>query len=119
MDVVLRNDVASLGVTVKLSSGSDVPATIVVVPARGANMPPRTTQYSPSRDPTGGRSESEISSLAPGAYLVLAFDRIDGLEYFNPDVLQNYLSQATPVTIAPNQRAQVTVDLIRTADSSN
>jgi hypothetical protein len=119
MDVVLRDDVASLGVTVKLSSGSDVPATIVVVPARGANMPPRTTQYSPSRDPTGGRSESEISSLAPGAYLVLAFDRIDGLEYFNPDVLQNYLSQATPVTIAPNQRAQVTVDLIRTADSSN
>jgi Carboxypeptidase regulatory-like domain len=117
MDVVLRDDVASLGVTVKPSSGLDVPATIVVVPARGSNMPPRTTQYSPSRDPTGGRSEAEISSLAPGEYFVLAFDHIDSVEYSNPDVLKDYLPQAAHATLSANQNNRVTVDLIRTGEA--
>ena len=53
-----------------------------------------------------------LSGLAPGDYLVFAFDRIDGLEYSNPDVMDAYASQAAHVTLTAGQQAQVQVDLI-------
>ncbi|HEY4960126.1 MAG TPA: carboxypeptidase-like regulatory domain-containing protein [Terriglobales bacterium] len=118
IEIVLRDDVATLGVIVKPSSGLDVPATIVVVPAQGSNVTPRTGQYFPSKDANGGRSESQISSLAPGEYFVLAFDHIDSVEYSNPDVLKDYLPQAAHATLSANQNARVTVDLIRTGEAA-
>ena len=118
MEIVLRYDGASLGVIVRPLSGADAPATIVVVPAQGSNVTPRTGQYLPSRSLNGERTESVISSLAPGDYLVLAFDHVEGLEYSNPDVLKDYLSQASHTTLSANQNARVTVDLIRTGDAA-
>jgi hypothetical protein len=53
--------------------------------------------------------------LAPGEYLIYAFDS-DRLEYTNPDVLQAYASQAAHVTLSPNQKLQVALELIRTGD---
>jgi hypothetical protein len=49
----------------------------------------------------------------------MAFDHADKVEYANPEVLQSYLSRATHVTLAAGQQAKVTLDLIRTGDSSN
>jgi hypothetical protein len=57
-----------------------------------------------------------FNGLAPGEYLIYAFDYADRLEYSNPDVLQAYASQAAHVTLAPNQKTQVVLDLIRTGD---
>ena len=76
--------------------------------------------YNPPKDKSAEPADGfMINSLAPGDYLVFAFDHAEGLEYSNPDVLQNYISQATHVTLAPGQRARVTLELIRTGESSN
>jgi hypothetical protein len=42
----------------------------------------------------------------------MAFDRIDRLEYANPEVLNAYLGQASHVTLLPNGQAAITVNLI-------
>jgi hypothetical protein len=56
--------------------------------------------------------------LAPGEYLVFAFDHIDNVEYSNPEALQNYSSRATQVTLSANQHAKVALELIHTEDES-
>ncbi|HEY4899300.1 MAG TPA: carboxypeptidase-like regulatory domain-containing protein [Terriglobales bacterium] len=120
MEVLLRNDVASLSGTVTPRSGADVPATVVAIPERLPKASAKLGYYNPPRDKSANRSDGFlINSLAPGDYLVFAFDHADGVEYSNPDVLQNYVSQATHVTLAPNQRARVTLDLIRIGEASN
>jgi hypothetical protein len=52
--------------------------------------------------------------LAPGDYSVLAFDRVSGLEYMNPDVLDSYRSYAAHASVTPNGDISVNVNLIRT-----
>ncbi len=54
----------------------------------------------------------QIDGLAPGEYKVFAFDRLDGLEYSNPDVLSEYASKAAQVSLQPNEKTTVRVDLI-------
>ena len=41
-----------------------------------------------------------LPSLAPGDYMVFAFDRVDGLEYSNADALAPYASRAAHVTLS-------------------
>ena len=53
-----------------------------------------------------------MGGLAPGEYLVFAFDHVEGLEYSNPDVMDAYASQAAHVTLTAGQQAQVQVELI-------
>ncbi len=104
MEVALRDDSASVNATVKSSDGSPVNATVVVVPQPAGKMTPHVSR--------GGGNEFSVSGLAPGDYLVFAFDRIDDLEYANPDAYAPYASQAAHVTLTPNQKAQVSLDLI-------
>lgn len=104
IDIVLRNDSATLAGTVKSSDGSPVHATVVVVPQPMTKLPPATI-------PGAGQTFT-ISGLAPGDYLVFAFDNTDGLEYGNPNVIESYASQAARVTLSPSQSAQVSLDLI-------
>ena len=118
--VVLRNDVASLTGTVKPWDGANNPATIVVVPERAIKQSPKTALYFAPADPNAANDAAfVIDSLAPGDYLAFAFDHAEGIEYSNPDVMQNYISQAAHVTLAPGQRAKVFLDLIRTGEASN
>jgi hypothetical protein len=60
-----------------------------------------------------------LGKLAPGEYLVFAFDRINDIEYSNPEVLQNYSSQAAHITLSANQRAKVALELIHTGEGTN
>ena len=104
MEIALRDDSASLTATVKSSDGSPVTATVVVVPQPAGKVTPRIVR--------GGSNEFSVYGLPPGDYLVFAFDRIDDLEYANPDTFTPYASQAAHVTLTPNQKAQVSLDLI-------
>jgi hypothetical protein len=106
LEIVLRNDSASMSGSVKTSDGSAAPSTVVVVPQPASRITPKMVQ--------AASGTFNVSGLAPGEYLVFAFDRVDGLEYGNPDTLQGYASQASHVTLSPNQNAQVSVDLIHT-----
>jgi hypothetical protein len=107
MEIVLRDDSASLTGTVKSSDGTPAQATVVAVPEPASKVAPKVSR---SSSPNG----FTFTGLAPGEYMVYAFDSADGLEYSNPDALQPYASQAARVTLSPNQKAQVSLDLIRT-----
>jgi hypothetical protein len=104
MEIVLRDDSASLTATVKSSDGSLENATVVVAPQPAGKVMPRVVR--------GGSNEFSANGLPPGEYLVFAFDRVDDLEYANPDAFAPYASQAAHMTLTPNQKAQVSLDLI-------
>lgn len=104
VEIALRDDSASLTATVKSSDGSPVNATVVVLSQPAGKITPRVVR--------SGGNEFSAYGLPPGDYLVFAFDRIDDLEYANSDTYGPYASQAAHVTLAPNQKTQVSLDLI-------
>ncbi len=109
MEIVLRDDGATLTGTVKSPDGTGAQATVVAVPQPASKVAAKVA-YASSQD------GFMFYGLAPGEYLVYALDHADGLEYSNPDGLQPYASQAAHVTLSPNQKMQVTLDLIHTGD---
>lgn len=109
MEIVLRDDGASVTGSVKSSDGTAAQATVVAVAEPASRLPSRIAYASPQ----GGFT---LDGLAPGEYLIYAFDYSDGVEYSNPDALQPYASQAAHVTLSANQKTQVALDLIRTGD---
>jgi Carboxypeptidase regulatory-like domain len=109
MEIVMRDDGATLTGTVKSSDGTAVQASVVVVPQPASKVAAKVSSSSVQDGFT-------FTGLAPGEYLVYAFDYAEGLEYSNPDVLQPYASQAAHVTLTPNQKTQVALDLIHTGD---
>lgn len=119
LNIVLRNDSALLTGTVHLPDGSNSQVTVVAVPQNFAKASPGVTYYYPPRDKNGENPEFMLASLAPGDYMVFAFDNTDAIEYGNRDVLQNYSSQAAHVTLAPGQRAKVMLELIQTGEATN
>ena len=116
--IELRNDSATLTGTVTVPDGVTTPVTVVAVPDKFVKSSLRAYYYPPrgKSEPNGG---FVLDSIAPGDYTIFAFDHADGIEYANPDVLQKYVSQSTHVTLSPNQRAKVTLELIRTAEETN
>jgi hypothetical protein len=104
MEIVLRNDGASLSGTVRSGDAGPAPAMVVIVSRAAGKVSPRVIRST--------EGDFNASGLAPGDYLVFAFDQLGGLEYTNPDALEPYASQAAHVTLSANQAAQVSLDLI-------
>jgi hypothetical protein len=105
MEIVLRDDSASLSGMVKSSDANQPAATVVVVAQPAGKATPRVVR--------GVGNDFSVSGLAPGEYLVFAFDSIDGMEYGNPDAFASYASQAAHIALTGNQRGQVSLDLIQ------
>ena len=120
LHVTLRNDGAELSGTVHVPDGTASPVFVIAIPQGATKTLARITSFVPppdrSRTPNG--DDFEMGMLAPGEYLVFAFDRIDSVEYSNPEVLQSYSSQATHITLSANQHAKVALELIRTEDNT-
>lgn len=104
MEIVLRDDSASLSATVKSPDANPAQATVIVVPQVAGKVAPRVVR--------GSGNQFSVYALAPGDYLVFAFDNVNDLEYANPEAYAPYASQAAHVTLTPNQKAQVSLDLI-------
>ena len=104
MEIVLRDDSATLSGTVKNSEGPESRTTVVVVPQSASKLSPRVVQ--------GVANDFSVPGLAPGEYMVYAFDRVDGMEYSNADVLQPYSSQAAHVSLSANQQVHIVLDQI-------
>jgi hypothetical protein len=105
IDVVLRDDGGSLGGSVEFG-GKPAQGAVLLVPDHA----------SPARIKLGIAGEGgefEFGQVAPGNYHILAIDNADKLEYRNPGVLEEYLSQATPVTVQNTDQARVKVELMR------
>jgi hypothetical protein len=58
----------------------------------------------------------QIPQLAPGEYKILAVDNPDELEYGNPEVLHRYLSKARDVSLVPNQKTKVELEVVHLGD---
>ena len=86
-------------------------------PPRLAFIPPADTRQTKGVIVSGRYAANigtwQMENLAPGNYTVFAFDRLDAVEYANPEVMQKYASQAMRVTIHPNSKTSVNVDVIR------
>ncbi len=119
LTIVLRNDSASLTGSVHVPDGFTSQVTIVAVPERASKAAPGITYWSPPRDKSSPPSGFMLDSLAPGDYLVFAFEHAEGLEYSNRDLLESYVSQAAHVTLSPGQRAKVALELIRIPEAAN
>jgi hypothetical protein len=110
IEIVLRDDFATLTATVQgWGDEADKFTQFVIVPER-APFNARLTA-------SGGRSgEAGLGMYAPGDYRVYAFDRVDGLEYMSPEVLHAYDGYAARVSLLPDQKTSVNVQLIRRND---
>jgi hypothetical protein len=110
LELILRNDGGTLNASVEgaKSAGSGM---ALLVPARGRTSPRQLHFYTsdPSRP-----AQIHADGVAPGEYLLYAFDSSEGVEYSNPEVLRSYASRATSVTISPAQTTKVSVQLIST-----
>ena len=104
IEIVLRDDAATI--STKVSSQGRLTRGYVLVMPEGA---PRRTKS--MLVPDGG--ELEMSGLAPGAYNVLALDRVEGLEYTNPEVLSGYLANASHLVLGANQQIELNLELTR------
>jgi hypothetical protein len=105
LEITVRNDSASITASVQTPNNQAMPVVLLIVPQPQTKSTPRKVQ--------GMSTNLTASGLAPGDYLVYAFDRVTGLEYANPDALAPYASQATHVTLTANQQSQMTLSLIQ------
>jgi len=106
IEVVLRDDSATLTGTVKGADGRESRATVVALPQPANRAAVKTSMTMPG-------SGVNLEGLAPGDYLIFAFDRVDGLEYANAEALEPYASQAVPVTLVGGQKTQVALTMIQ------
>ena len=107
IEVLLRDDGASLNGNVQNSAVGQMGMVLMIADG--------DTQAAPRQvwvDPSG---RFQVQGIAPGSYEVLAFDRLDGIEYKNREALSAYLSHAAHITLSPEEQARVTVDLIHIA----
>ena len=105
IEVVLRNDGATLSGTVS-SDGHDESGAVLLLPRHGQ----------PKVEFTHQGNAFQFTRLAPGDYDVLALDRIDGVEYADPESLKPYRVQASHVTLLSNGKSSVTLELIHVGE---
>jgi len=117
IEIVLRDDFASLEGSVTADAGNDS-ATVIAIPEggqpqmRGVDL----SRPTPSIDPSHAAAVFEMGQLAPGNYKILAVDRPDDFEYGNPDVLRKYLSKAREISLVPNQQAKIELELVHVGE---
>ncbi len=102
IEVTLRDDAASVRGTVSPADDM-VPVIVLLVQPHGTRNLIRV----------GGASQGkfEIDGVAPGDYLLLAFDASDRLNYEDPEVLNPYLSKAEHISLQPHGVANVNLSL--------
>jgi hypothetical protein len=108
IEIVLRDDGATLTGSLKHNGVDDTPMTLIVAPQPAGKRGVKVLHTS--------QPGFAMNGLAPGDYLVFAFDHGDEIEYTNPDALQPYASQATPVTLSPNQETHAMLTLIHAGE---
>lgn len=113
LDITLRDDGASLSISIRGQGNAAQPGARSAQPAPVVVILPQPASKLAPQVLNGVTNTYTEMGLAPGDYLVFAFDHIDSLEYTNPDALAAYASQAAHVTLAAGQQAQVSLDLIQ------
>jgi hypothetical protein len=107
IDIVLRDDFASLGVTVT-SDGRPSQGVVLLLPeqAQRAAITIRVDQ-------TG---HGQSSSVPPGEYRALAVDHTNDLEYRNPEVMREFAGREQLVRLLPGGHDSVNLELQKRAE---
>ena len=109
---VMRNDSAALKWSIRSNSQTSragpvfvyaLPLENLVQSMSGANAQPQTADLG---------AEGSFEGLAPGRYLVIALDHAEPLPYREADVAQQYLSLGQEVTLTPNGKSEVQLDVV-------
>jgi len=117
IEIVLRDDFASLEGSVRLGAENDS-ATVIAIP-EGGQPQMRGVYVSrpwPNNDASQAAAMFEMGQLAPGNYKILAVDRADDFEYGNPEVLRKYLSKAREISLVANQQAKIELELVHVGE---
>jgi hypothetical protein len=112
IQVVLRDDFASLEGSLTFGAESES-ATIMIIPA---NSLTNSTQQRQNVMVANRARTFQMPQLAPGEYKVLAVENPDEFEYGNPDVMRKYLSKAREVSLVPNQKVKVELEVVHIGD---
>ena len=104
LEIVLGNDGGEIAGSLKLPEQVSS-ATVLLVPETGSPTEIKTRVI----ESTG---QFQFEQVRPGNYVLLAFDHFEDLEYRNPDVLDNYLSSGTRVSVPPGQSITASPELI-------
>jgi hypothetical protein len=102
IEIVLRDDFATVSGAVSLD-GRPMSGTVLLIPEANS----RGTMVFPTNP--DGRFQRD--DLPPGDYNVIAFDRVDGLEYTNTEAMRAYSAWEQPLHVSPNGNGQATVQL--------
>lgn len=105
IEIVLRDDFASLEGKVSYDAQADSAYVLAI--------PEEAPQHAQHQGTTQPRDVYSFQQLAPGPYKVVALDNIDGFEFANPEVVRKYSSRMRDVTLYPNQKATVDLELAR------
>jgi hypothetical protein len=111
IEVVLRDDFATLDGSLTADAEGEW-ATIIMI---SSNLSTESPQQRRQIFVTN-KAPFHIAQLAPGEYKILAVDNPDELENANPEAVRRYLSKARDVSLAPNQKAKVELEVIRIGD---
>jgi hypothetical protein len=104
VEVVLRDDGASLKGKI-VAGGRPEGGSVILFSDQASLIHARTALIARGAD-------FEFTSLAPGEYKLLAFDRemLQGLEFRNPEALAPYISKATTITLHSGEEATLNVE---------
>jgi hypothetical protein len=97
IEITLRDDGGSLDADVVDAAGQPVAATVMLL--RGTN---RVASF-----PAGSNGHFKLANIAPGDYVVYAWDNPNQVQYAEPDWMRRYGSGGVSVTISAGQNAQV------------
>jgi uncharacterized protein (DUF2141 family) len=104
IEIVLRDDGGSVGGAIQ-QDGAPARGEVLLVPDHNRSQI-RTNIV-------GNSGQFDFSNLPPDGYSVVALDHAEGLQYSDPGVLDSYLSNAVHITVPPNGRQSVDVNLTR------
>jgi hypothetical protein len=102
IEVRLRDDGARLEGTI---TGGDAAgaAVAIAIPEKSE----RLAKIAMAQD-----GKYRFQNLAPGAYRIVAVDRVDDFAYAERDVMAKYLAQSKEVNLRPNDRATLDLELV-------
>ncbi|HZC23792.1 MAG TPA: carboxypeptidase-like regulatory domain-containing protein, partial [Candidatus Binatia bacterium] len=90
-------------------------ANAVVVAVPELRMRRRMDRYRKTQSDQNGRFQ--LQGLPPGDYTVLAWESVDGEEYYNPDFLKAYAGQGTALRVGEGERKTLSLEAIPSAAS--
>jgi Carboxypeptidase regulatory-like domain len=127
IEIVLRNDMATMSVRLKntspsinASSPNDTPELHpdIQSPLGFLYLVPQFDTSSVVQQAVPLQQTTSLLNLRPGTYRVLALDRPFDLEYRNPKALEAYSGKGQTITLEPNGTANIDVDIVSAEEAT-